>query len=150
MWKALFLWKAATDAPVPVPLCSGTTAQMLDFPAPGSGSVYCPGPGSQPSYDPDSLYHEIQKLIQVRQAHTALQNKGAIEFVYARENAYPLAYVRRSDNEEILVILNPSAEPQSFACPYIPADPIYTFGGDCASDNGTITVPGSFAGFYHI
>lgn len=100
--------------------------------------------------DPDSLYHEIQKLIQVRQAHTALQNKGAIEFVYARENAYPLAYVRRSDNEEILVILNPSAEPQSFACPYIPADPIYTFGGDCASDNGTITVPGSFAGFYHI
>lgn len=36
--------------------------------------------------DPDSLYHEIQKLINIRQAHSALQSRGEIEFVYAEEN----------------------------------------------------------------
>lgn len=35
--------------------------------------------------DPDSLYHEIQKLIGIRQAHSALQSRGEIEFVYAEE-----------------------------------------------------------------
>lgn len=100
--------------------------------------------------DPNSLYHEVKKLIKIRQEHTALQNRSSIDFICASKNTYPLAYVRKSQDEAVLVIINPSSASQSFSCPYIPAEPIYTFGGDCTSDNGNISVPGSFAGFYHI
>lgn len=64
--------------------------------------------------DETSLYHEIRRLIAVRQAHPALQSKGEIEFVYAKENAYPLAYLRSCDSERILVVINPSAEETRF------------------------------------
>ena len=64
--------------------------------------------------DKASLYHEIKKLISVRQSHPALQSKGEIEFIYAEENSYPLAYVRSSDNEKILVIVNPAAREVCF------------------------------------
>lgn len=50
--------------------------------------------------DPDSLYHEIQKLINIRQAHSALQSRGEIEFVYAEADQYPLAYLRSDDQGE--------------------------------------------------
>ena len=42
---------------------------------------------------PDSLYHEVKKLIRIRQSHKALQSRGKITFVYAEKNAYPLAYI---------------------------------------------------------
>lgn len=58
--------------------------------------------------DENSLYHEIRRLIAVRQAHTALQSKGEIEFVYAEKDAYPLAYLRSSGEERILVVINPA------------------------------------------
>lgn len=64
--------------------------------------------------DKASLYHEIKKLISIRQSHPALQSKGEIEFIYAEENSYPLAYVRSSDNEKILVIVNPAARDVRF------------------------------------
>ena len=44
--------------------------------------------------DPDSLLHEVQRLIRIRQAHPALQNKGAIRFL-ASDGI--LAYVRTAD-----------------------------------------------------
>ena len=64
--------------------------------------------------DKNSLYHEIRKQIAVRQSHPALQSKGEIEFIYAEENTYPLAYVRSADTERILVIINPSAKESRF------------------------------------
>ncbi len=44
--------------------------------------------------DPNSLLHEVQRLIRIRQAHPALQNKGAIRFL-ASDGI--LAYVRTAD-----------------------------------------------------
>lgn len=58
--------------------------------------------------DETSLYHEVKKLIAIRQAHPALLSKGEIEFIHAEENAYPLAYLRSCDREKILVIVNPA------------------------------------------
>ena len=58
--------------------------------------------------DENSLYNEIKKLIEIRQETPALQSNGKIKFVYAKENAYPLAYIRSAENERILVVINPS------------------------------------------
>ena len=35
--------------------------------------------------DPDSLYHEVKKLIEIRQSSKALLSRGTIEFVYAEK-----------------------------------------------------------------
>jgi len=98
--------------------------------------------------DPDSLYHEIQKLINLRQAHSALQSRGEIEFVYAEEKQYPLAYLRSDDREKILVIINPADREASFEGDYAVKEALYTFGGEAAFAGGKVTVPRGSAGFY--
>ena len=98
--------------------------------------------------DPDSLYHEIRKLIDIRQAHSALQSRGEIEFVYAEEKQYPLAYLRSDDKEKILVIINPADREASFDGDYAVKEALYTFGWEAAFAGGKVTVPGGSAGFY--
>lgn len=100
--------------------------------------------------DEDSLYHEIQKLIRIRQNHPALQNRGEIEFAYVKKNAYPLAYVRTGGKERILVILNPAKEKVSFPCRLVSGECIYRIGGEVQTANGQISVPPRFAGFYNL
>ena len=100
--------------------------------------------------DENSLYHEIRRLTAIRQAHPALQSNGAIEFVYAEKNAYPLAYVRSCGEERLLVILNPAARPVSFASPLVPGEAVYAFGGRVSCEEGTISVPPCSAGFYRV
>lgn len=101
--------------------------------------------------DENSLYNEIRRLIDIRQAHSALQSRGEIEFVYAQENAYPLAYLRTSENERILVVINPAGREVSFECSCLPGEKLYSTGGvkgDIRAEGGVITVPPCFAGFY--
>ena len=43
-----------------------------------------------------------------------MQSRGEIEFVYAEEKQYPLAYLRSDDKEKILVIINPADREVSF------------------------------------
>lgn len=100
--------------------------------------------------DPDSLRSEIQKLIAIRRAHPALQNKGEIEYLYAEPNAYPLAYLRSSGEETVLVILNPSDKAVTFPCKYVPKETIYTFGAPAQAADGRISVPANSAGFYRV
>lgn len=100
--------------------------------------------------NPNSLYNEIKRLIAVRQSVPALQSRGRITFVYAERNSYPFAYLRSDENEKILVILNPSADTASFSCQYVPKDTVYSFGGTISYENGIITVPGGFAGFFRV
>ena len=97
--------------------------------------------------DECSLYHEIKKLIQIRQSHKALQSKGEITFVYAKENAYPLAYLRKVGEEKILVVINPAAREVSFDCAYIPQETIYSFGGEVVWTDGKMTVPAQSVAF---
>ena len=99
---------------------------------------------------PDSLYHEVKKLIRIRQSHKALQSRGKITFVYAEKNAYPLAYIREAGDEKILVIINAAAEAKTFACDAEPKEAIYNFGAAAEVKNGKITVPAQSAGFYRI
>ncbi len=100
--------------------------------------------------DPASLYHEVKELIAFRKGHPALRSRGGIEFIYAEKNAYPFAYVRSAEDEKILVILNPSGKPASFACEYSLAEPLRSFGGKITQRDGSVTVPGGFYGFYRV
>lgn len=100
--------------------------------------------------DPDSLYHEVQKLTGIRQSTPALQSKGEITFVYAEKEAYPVAYIRSSGDERILVVINPSAKETSFAGNYAVKEVLYCFGGEVECADGWVKVPGCSAGFYRI
>ena len=98
--------------------------------------------------DKNSLYHEVKKLIAIRQAHAALQSKGEIEFVYAEKDAYPLAYIRSTADEKILVIINPAAREVSFDCDIIPTETVYGFGGTASFADGKVTAAPQSAGYY--
>lgn len=100
--------------------------------------------------DPDSLYHEVQKLIGIRQGHAALQSKGEIEFVYAEKDSYPFAYIRSTETERILVVINPADKEVSFEGNYEIKQTIYSFGGEIGTQDGKVTVPAKSAGFYRI
>jgi len=110
-----------------------------------------------------SLYHEIQKLIKIRQEHEALQSRGEIEFVFAKKDEYPLAYVRSSgEGEKILVIINPSEKEVSFPCDLkklggasgdstdLLKNAIYTFGGKTKFYGKKIIVAGRSAVFFKL
>lgn len=91
--------------------------------------------------DETSLYHEVQKLIAFRQEHSALQSKGEIEFVYAAKDSYPLAYVRSSDAEKILVIINPSAKEASFESALSSEQVLYAYGKSAHKKDGIWIAP---------
>lgn len=100
--------------------------------------------------DKNSLYNEVKKLISIRQEHEALQNKGKIEFVYAEKDAYPLAYIRSTDTEKILIVINPASREASFDCNIIPKDIIYSFGDTVKFENGKATASPQSAVYYKI
>lgn len=91
--------------------------------------------------DEGSLYHEVKKLIAFRQAHPCLQSRGEIEFVHAPENAYPLAYLRSSEDERILVIVNPSARPAGFESTLPAGKLLYSCGAPAKKEGGTWMAP---------
>ena len=97
--------------------------------------------------DKDSLYHEIKKLIAVRQSHKALQSKGEIEFVFAEKDSYPFAYLRSMEGERILVVINPSDKEVSFKSDLQLKDVIYSYNGAAKADGGMINVPASSVSF---
>ncbi len=99
-----------------------------------------------------SLWREVQKLISVRRKNPALGNKGSIRFVRAEENGYPLAYIRESGEQSILVILNPGREEAELpmeAAGQI-RESVYRFGGEVKADRerNRYLVPGQSTGFY--
>lgn len=102
--------------------------------------------------DESSLRSEIKRLIEIRQSHPALMNKGEIEFVYAEKGAYPLAYLRSSGfgDEKILVILNPADRETGFECDYALGEEVYSFGGKVTQQGKKITVPAKTAAFIEV
>ncbi|MBP3604807.1 MAG: alpha-glucosidase C-terminal domain-containing protein [Lachnospiraceae bacterium] len=100
--------------------------------------------------DEKSLYHEIRKLIAIRQNHKALQSKGEITFVYAEKESYPFAYVRSAEEEKILVVLNPSDREVKFDCDLNPSEVIYSFGGEAKAVDGKVCAPACSVSFLKV
>ena len=86
--------------------------------------------------DPDSIYHEVRKLIATRQANPILQSEATIEFVYCEENAYPLAYRRVAQDSSLLCVVNPSGKEASFPYSGQLGDVLYRNGGNVTVGNG--------------
>ena len=95
--------------------------------------------------DPGSLWHQVQGLIALRQAHPALRNRGGIEFLYAEKDAYPLAYLRTAGTERVLVVLNPSARTVSFPCALTPDKELCRIGGGLTKEGDRISIPADSA-----
>lgn len=75
--------------------------------------------------DEDSIINEVKHLISVRKSHSALENMGTIEFL---TDTYPLCYRRKSEDESILVVINPSGN--KVECPVkIEGEIVYSLGG---------------------
>lgn len=91
---------------------------------------------------PDSLLNEIKRLIALRQAHPALQSRGSIEFI---DSGYPMIYHRRSDEEQITVIINPAAEQKKVS--HITGTILHTVGGSAVLHDEILSVDGCTAVF---
>ena len=100
--------------------------------------------------DPDSLLNTVKKLISIRQANPALGNRGEIEFIYAEENAYPLAYLRTAQAQKVLVVLNPSDKPVSFPCALQPKKTLYSLDGEARCESGRMYVPAQSAFYFEV
>ena len=85
--------------------------------------------------DDNSLRSEVKKLIAVRQAHTALQSTGEIEFVCDGAPGKPLAYLRSFEDEKILVVINPTDTP--YETDLFKGEIIYAFGKVTVSEERT-------------
>ena len=97
--------------------------------------------------DPNSVYHEVKKLIQIRQANPVLQSEAKIEFLYCEEQAYPLAYRRTDGKDSILVVINPSGKEASFEYGGKLGEVVYQNGGELKAEAGRIVVPAAAAVF---
>ena len=93
--------------------------------------------------DPNSVYHEVKKLIAVRQGTKVLQSEAQVEFLYCEENAYPLAYRRFDGDESVLIVINPSGKEASFDYDGSLGDVLYQNGGDIAQKDGKLVIPGA-------
>jgi len=100
--------------------------------------------------NPDSLYHEIQKLIGIRNANAPLQNLSDIQFVYVEKDTYPLAYLRESNGEKLLVILNPADKEVTFPCSFTLGESIYTIGQTPVQNGQQVTVAPMSAAFINV
>lgn len=98
--------------------------------------------------DESSLCNQIRRLIKIRQTHPALLSRGEIEFVYAQKNEYPLAYVRSSGNEKILVVINPADREAEFAGEYFVKECLYSFGAEAKIGGEKVIAAPMSAGFY--
>ena len=56
----------------------------------------------------DSLLNEVKRLITIRKAHKALMNSGEICFICNGAEGEPMIYIRSAEEENILVVLNPT------------------------------------------
>ncbi len=57
-----------------------------------------------------SLYEVVKRLTELKKSEQALGLEADYEILYAKTDAYPLIYTRTMGQEQILVVLNPSAE----------------------------------------
>lgn len=134
---------------MPLPFCFPCLASRGRLSIPLDASADRPTVQGQ-KRDRDSLYHQVKRLIAIRQAHQALQNRGTISFVHVPKNGYPLVYLREAEGEMILVILNPSSQTVSFPWKGRPGKRLFGLGGEGLFERGIVTVPPCFAGFYQV
>lgn len=72
---------------------------------------------AQQQADPDSLLLRVKALIALRQQYPALQSEGGFSIVKAEAGVLPFVYLRTHQGQQLLVAINPSAQPVGFDIP---------------------------------
>ena len=57
----------------------------------------------------DSLLNQVRKLAGLRRKYSALQADGEFAPLFAEKDKYPLVYMRKSDDQKLLIVINPSS-----------------------------------------
>lgn len=97
--------------------------------------------------DESSLRSEVRRLIALRQAHGALQSCGGIDFVHV---GYPLMYTRSSEDETLLVVVNPAAQEKRVPSSMTLLECLYQLNGAAVQQGGALHVPGQSACVYRV
>ena len=100
--------------------------------------------------DEDSLYHEVQKLIGIRNSEKALGNLGEIEFICNGEKGKPLAYIRSMGEEKILVVINPTGSECEISVESDPGEVIYSYGEGIKTAGNICKISPASAAFVRI
>lgn len=90
--------------------------------------------------DENSLLSEVKKLIAIRRANPALGNLSDHEFIYCKDDTYPLIYKRSCAEQVVYVCLNPSDKVQT-ADVSVSGNVIYSLNGAPTFDDKKITLP---------
>lgn len=99
--------------------------------------------------DPNSLWHEIKRLISLRQQHEALQSEAAIEFVHVKQSACPIIYTRGTGNTAVTVALNPGADAVEVELPALAGQSLlYYVGTQPTLNGGKLHLPAGSAALY--
>jgi glycosidase len=89
------------------PKAGFSTASPEQFYLPLDPAEDRPDAASQEA-DPNSLLQRVRRLITLRKEHPALCASGDFKVVYAENGQYPFVFQRSSENESLLVAINPS------------------------------------------
>ena len=107
---------ARTQARTPMPWDDGPNA---GFSAAAAADLYLPigeenfGRNARAAErDPSSLLSFVREMIALRASRPALGNTAFFQPFVPREGSYPFAYARTSDDEALLVVLNPADNPR--------------------------------------
>lgn len=92
--------------------------------------------------DPASLRSEIKRLIALRQAHSSLQSRGTIAFISA---GHPLIYTRKTDDEQITVVINPDTDSKSISG--LSGTILHTVGNNAKTNGNSLVIDGCTAAF---
>ena len=84
------------------------------------------------------------------QAHSALRSRSDVRFVCDGAPGQALAYERLSEDEKLLVVINPNGKAASFDYAAVLGQPVYTVGGMALQENGRIMSAPVSAGIYRI
>ena len=97
--------------------------------------------------DPSSLLNEVKKLISVRRSFPALQNTAEIEFISDGSEGSPLAYIRCTLSQAVLVMINPTRSAAEVDAGSSSGKVIYSVGRGAEVHGYTSTIEAQSAAF---
>ncbi len=92
--------------------------------------------------DPESLLHFVRNLIQLRKQHPALGSDTGYTFLNSEEAPYPLTVLRESEDQRILICLNPCGVRKEISIQMVgtPSKVLLNVGGRVTPGEGSLHV----------
>lgn len=94
--------------------------------------------------DESSLLNTVRGVLALRHKHTDLQSAANLEIIYAEPHQYPFVYRRGA----FVIAVNPAAQPAEIPLP-LRGSCVFQI-GDCALENGSLSMHGQSFGVFNI